>query len=147
MHLEGTVEIAAPRQRVWDFLTDPHAVASCAPGLESVEVIEPERRFKAVASLGLGSIKTRFTVNIDWVEKDPPAKAVARAHGTASGSTADVNAEMLLSEVSPAATALKWTAEVTITGTIASLASRMMGSVAQKISGQFFDCVRAKVEG
>jgi carbon monoxide dehydrogenase subunit G len=54
---------------------------------------------------------------------------------------------MLLSEVSPAATALKWTAEVTITGTIASLASRMMGSVAQKISGQFFDCVRAKVEG
>jgi carbon monoxide dehydrogenase subunit G len=147
VHLEGTVEIAAPRQRVWDFLTDPHAVASCAPGLESVEVIEPERRFKAVASLGLGSIKTRFTVNIDWVEKDPPAKAVARAHGTASGSTADVNAEMLLSEVSPAATALKWTAEVTITGTIASLASRMMGSVAQKISGQFFDCVRAKVEG
>jgi carbon monoxide dehydrogenase subunit G len=146
VHLEGAVEIAAPRQRVWDFLTDPHAVSACAPGLESVEVVEPERRFRAVASLGLGSIKTRFTVDIDWVEKEPPAKAVARAHGTASGSTADVTAEMRLAEVSPSVTALNWTAEVTITGTIASLASRMMGSVAQKISGQFFDCVRSKVE-
>lgn len=146
MHLEGAVDIAAPRQRVWAFLTDPQAVSACAPGLESVEVVEPEKRFKAVASLGLGSIKTRFTVDIEWVEKEPPARAVAQAHGKASGSTADVTAELVLREVSPTATALTWSAEVTITGTIASLASRMMGGVTQKLSGQFFDCVRGKLE-
>ncbi len=147
MRLEGTIEIAAPRQRVWDFLTDPQAVSRCAPGLESIEIVEPGRRFKAVASLGLGSIKTRFTVTVDWVEMDPPGRAVARAHGTASGSTADVAAEMVLTEAGPDATGLRWTAEVTVAGTIASLASRMMGGVTQKLSGQFFDCVRASVEG
>ena len=147
MHLEGTVEIAAPRQRVWDFLTDPQAVARCAPGLESIEVVEAGRRFKAVASLGLGSIKSRFTVDVEWVEMSPPERAVARAHGTASGSAADVMAEMLLTEPAPGSTALKWAAEVTITGTIASLASRMMGGVTQKLSGQFFECVRSSVEG
>jgi carbon monoxide dehydrogenase subunit G len=147
MHLEGNVEIAAPRQRVWDFLTDPQTVARCAPGLESVEVVEPGRHFKAVASLGLGSIKTRFTVDVEWVEMDPPGRAVARAHGTASGSTADVSAEMSLTETAPGQSKLTWTAEVTITGTIASLASRMMGGVTQKLSGQFFDCVRSSVEG
>ena len=147
MHLEGTVEIAAPRQRVWDFLTDPQAVARCAPGLESIEVIEDGRRFKAVASLGLGSIKSRFTVDVEWVEMSPPERAVARAHGTASGSAADVMAEMLLTEPAPGSTGLQWTADVTITGTIASLASRMMGGVTQKLSSQFFECVRASVEG
>lgn len=147
MHLEGDVEIAAPRQRLWDFLTDPQAVAHCAPGLESVEVVEPGRRFKAVASLGLGSIKTRFTVDVEWLELEAPGRAKARAHGTASGSTADVIAEMILTELSPQRTGLKWTAEVTITGTIASLASRMMGGVTQKLSGQFFNCVQASVEG
>jgi len=147
VHLEGTVEIAAPRQRVWDFLTDPPAVAHCAPGLETIEIVEPGRRFRAVASLGLGSIKTRFTVDVEWLEMEPPGRAVARAHGTASGSTADVAAEMLLTESIPGTTQLKWTAEVTINGTIASLASRMMGGVTQKLSGQFFDCVRASVEG
>ena len=147
MHLEGTVEIAAPRQRVWDFLTDPQAVARCAPGLESIELVEAGRRFKAVASLGLGSIKTRFTVDFEWVEMSPPERAVARAHGTASGSAADVLAEMLLTEPAPGSTSLHWTAEVTITGTIASLASRMMGGVTQKLSAQFFECVRSSVEG
>jgi carbon monoxide dehydrogenase subunit G len=147
MRLEGDVEIAAPRQRLWDFLTDPDAVAACAPGLESVEVIEPGRRFKAVASLGLGSIKTRFTVNVEWLELEPPGRAKARAHGTASGSTTDVTAEMILREIAPERSGLAWTADVTITGTIASLASRMLGGVTQKLSGQFFDCVRARVEG
>ena len=147
MHLEGTVAIAAPRQRVWDFLTDPQAVARCAPGLESIELVEAGRRFKAVASLGLGSIKTRFTVNVEWVEMSPPERAVARAHGTASGSAADVLAEMVLTEPAPGSTGLQWTAEVTIIGTIASLASRMMGGVTQKLSGQFFECVRSSVEG
>ena len=147
MHLEGTVEIAAPRQRVWDSLTDPQAVARCAPGLESIEVVEAGRRFKAVASLGLGSIKSRFTVDVEWVEMSPPERAVARAHGTASGSAADVLAEMLLTEPAPGSTSLHWAAEVTITGTIASLASRMMGGVTQRLSSQFFECVRASVEG
>ena len=147
MHLEGNVEIGAPRQRVWDFLTDPQAVARCAPGLETVEVVEAGRRFRAVASLGLGSIKTRFTVDVEWMEMEPPGRAVARAHGSASGSAADVTAQMVLTEPAPGRTNLTWTAEVTITGTIAALASRMMGGVTQKLSGQFFDCVRASVEG
>ena len=43
MHLEGTVTIDASRDKVWEFLTGPHAVGQCAPGLESMEVIVPEK--------------------------------------------------------------------------------------------------------
>jgi len=146
MHLEGTVAIAAPRQRAWQFLTDPEAVSRCTPGVESLEVIEPGRRFKSVASVGLGSIKTRFTVDVEWVEMAPPERAVARAHGTAPGSTADVQARMTLIERGPSESELHWTAEVTILGTIASLASRMLGGVTQKLSAQFFECVKKNIE-
>ena len=147
MKLQGSVTIRAPRQNVWDFLTDPQAVARCTPGLESIEVVEPGRKFRAVASIGLGSIKTRFTVDIEWVELRPPEAARARAHGTAPGSTADVTAEMALEATGDDTTELRWEADVTILGTIASLASRMMGGVTQKLSAQFFDCVRKQVEG
>ncbi|HKY83321.1 MAG TPA: carbon monoxide dehydrogenase subunit G [Anaerolineales bacterium] len=146
MHLEGTVEIAAPRERAWQFLTDPQAVSRCTPGVESLEVLEPGKRFRSVASLGLGSIKTRFTVVVEWVELTPPESAHARAHGTAPGSTADVEAQMVLTERGPSTTELRWTAEVTILGTIASLASRMMGGVTQKLSAQFFECVKKNIE-
>lgn len=36
MHFQGTVKIQAPREKVWDFLTDPKRVSKSAPGLESV---------------------------------------------------------------------------------------------------------------
>jgi carbon monoxide dehydrogenase subunit G len=147
MKLEGKVTIAAPRAKVWNFLTDAEAVSRCTPGLESLEVVEAGRKFRAVASLGLGSVKTRFQVEVEWVELFEPERARARAHGTAAGSTADVEAEMVLTEMDPNSTVLTWNANVTILGTIATLASRMMGGVTQKLSGQFFDCVRKNVEG
>lgn len=146
MHLEGNLTIAAPRQQVWDFLTDAEAVSRCTPGLESLEVVEAGRKFRAVASLGLGSVKTRFTVDVEWVELAAPERAVARAHGKAPGSTADVQGVLTLTEQGPAGTGLTWSAEVNIMGTIASLAARMMGGVTQKLSGQFFECVRKQVE-
>ncbi|HET7011110.1 MAG TPA: carbon monoxide dehydrogenase subunit G [Anaerolineales bacterium] len=146
MHLEGSVTLAAPRPKVWAFLTDPQAVAQCTPGLESLDILEPGRKFRAVASVGLGSVKARFALVVDWVELVEPERAVAKAHGTAPGSTADVVGEMQLRETSATSTELVWKGEVTILGTIASLASRMMGSVTEKLAGQFFNCVKKKVE-
>jgi carbon monoxide dehydrogenase subunit G len=146
VHLEGNVSIAAPRPKVWSFLTDPEAVAQCTPGLESMTIVEPGRKFRAVASVGLGSVKARFTLDVEWLDLQAPERALAKAHGTAPGSTADVSGELIMREASAAATELQWSADVTIMGTIASLASRMMGSVTEKLAGQFFDCVRKKVE-
>ena len=40
MQFSGTVQIEAPRDETWAFLTDPHKVSSCGPGVESVEVID-----------------------------------------------------------------------------------------------------------
>ena len=37
-------------------------------------------------------------------------------------------------------------ADVTISGSIASLATRLMGSVAQKLAGAFFECAKGKIE-
>ena len=44
------------------------------------------------------------------------------------------------------ATELKWVADVLITGTIAIVANRLMASVTQFMSKQFFDAARAKIE-
>ncbi|MEK7441937.1 MAG: carbon monoxide dehydrogenase subunit G, partial [Chloroflexota bacterium] len=132
MNLSGTTTINAPRITVWKFLTDVQAVAQCAPGVESVEVIEPNKKFRATASVGFGSVKVKFSGDGEWVEMDEPNRAVVKGHGKAPGSAADVTAEMILSDTSDGGTEMKWSAEVNIMGSIASIASRMMGTVAQK---------------
>lgn len=146
MQLDGTVTIDAPREKVWAFLTDPHQVGKCAPGLESLEVVEPDQKFQAVVSVGFGSMKAKFTADIEWVELDPPQMAKMKAHGKAPGSTADAMSEMTLTTTGEAQTELTWTADVSIQGTMASLASRLMGSVTQRLTGEFFDCVKKHVE-
>jgi uncharacterized protein len=146
MHFAGTVTIRAPREKVWDFLTDPEKLTECAPGLESLEVITPDQKFRAVASVGFGAVKARFTTDAEWMDLEAPNRARMKAHGKAPGSAVDATSEMLLSDGPDGTTVLHWSSDVTIVGAIASLAARLMGVVAQKVTDAFFNCVRKRIE-
>ncbi len=146
MHFEGNVSIRAPRKKVWDFLTDPQKVSGCAPGLESLEIVEPGKRFRATTAIGFGSVKVRFVNDVEWVELDPPNMARMKAHGTAPGSGVDAATSMTLTDGQDGATGLAWTADVDVVGTVASLAARLMGGVTKKLTSAFFDAVRKEIE-
>ena len=146
MHFEGQVSIRAPRERVWDFLTDPNKVSKCAPGLESLEIVEPGKKFQATTSIGFGMVKVRFVNDVEWVEIDPPNMARMKAHGTAPGSGVDAATAMTLSEGEDGATDLTWTADVQVVGMVASLAARLMSGVTKKLTSAFFDSVRKEIE-
>ena len=147
MRLEGTTQINAPRDKVWAYLTDPVKVCECAPGLQSLDVVVPDKKFRAVASVGFGSVKATFNTDVEFVEMEPPNRAKIKAHGKAPGSAVDAVTEMTLSDGANGDTQMNWWADVTVVGTIASLASRLMGSVTQKLTAEFFNCVKKKIEG
>jgi len=146
VQLEGDVNIDAPRADVWKFLTDPNAVSQCAPGLESVDIVEPDKEFMAVASVGFGAVKMRFKTRVIWTELDPPNRATMEAEGNAPGSVVEAKSAMELKDGPNGSTELHWSADVTIYGKIANLATRMMGGLTKKLSGEFFNCVKAQIE-
>jgi carbon monoxide dehydrogenase subunit G len=149
MQLQGNVTILAPRHRVWAFITDPDAVARCAPGVESMDVIEPNTRFKIVANVGFGTVKVRFSTDVELADLQPPERGRIKARGTGQGNTVNVSAEFTLADGTDGAdrtTDLAWSADVSIVGSIASVAMRVMGSVAQTLSGKFFECMKGQVE-
>ena len=146
MHFEGNLAIQAPRKKVWDFLTDPQKVVGSAPGLEKLEVIEPGKKFRATTSIGFGTVKVRFVNDVEWVDLDPPNHASMKAHGIAPGSGVDATTSMTLTDGQNGGTNLAWTADISIVGTIASLAARLMGGVTKKLTSAFFDSVRKEIE-
>ena len=146
MNFKGTVTINAPREKVWAFLTDPTQLTECAPGLESLDVIVPNEKFRAVASAGFGAIKATFVTDATWMDLDPPNRARMKIHGKAPGSVVDGTSEMVLSDGADGSTVLNWSSDITVVGTIASLAARLMGVVTQKLTDAFFECVRKKIE-
>lgn len=146
MFLKGDVTIKAPREKVWDFLTDPNQIGQCVPGVEKIETIEEMKKYHGVVSVGLGSVKARFSGDVDILELDEPNRAKLKAHGTATGSAADAVSEMKLSENEDGSTLVQWTADINVSGQLASLVSRLMVPVSQKLAGIFYDEVRKRIE-
>ena len=145
MKFSGNVEIKAPRDRVWAFVTDPNQVGHCGPGVEKIEVVD-DTHFKATAQVGIGLIKARFAVNMEFAEQQRPERAVIKAHGQAPGSAVDATAQMALSGPPEGPTTMDWNADVTLAGTLASLGARLIEGTANKMIGQTFDCMRSKLE-
>jgi uncharacterized protein len=145
MHFAGTVQINAPRDRVWAFVIDPDQVGQCGPGVESIDVID-DSHFKASAKVGVGFISARFVVNLEFVDLDAPNAATIKAHGQAPGSAVDADARMQLSDADGGGTTMDWSADVNIAGTIASVGARLIEGTANKMIGQTFDCMKSKLE-
>jgi uncharacterized protein len=145
MHFEGSVPIKASRDKVWAFVIDPNQVGQCGPGVEKIEVVD-DTHFKATAKVGIGFISARFNVDMTFAELTPPDKAVIKAHGQAPGSAVDADAQMALSDGPDGTTVMDWTADVNIAGTLAGVGARLIEGTANKMIGQTFECMRAKLE-
>lgn len=146
MHFEGTVAIAASRQKTWAFLMDPAQVGSCGPGVESIEVVD-DTHFRARAKVGIGFISARFVMQMEMAELEAPSHATILAHGQAPGSAVDATAHMALRDGdAPGTTVMDWSADVNISGTLASVGARLIQGTAEKMIGQTFACIRTKLE-
>ena len=146
MLLKGDINIRAPRKKVWDFMTDPDQIGQCAPGVEKIEMIEPLKRYRGIVSVGFGAVKARFSGEVEILKLDEPNYAKLKAHGSASGSVADAISQMHLSDGPDGSTNVHWTADVNVSGQLASLAARLMVPVSQKLASQFYEEVRKKIE-
>jgi carbon monoxide dehydrogenase subunit G len=145
MRFTGTVQIDAPRDRVWAFVMDPNQVGQCGPGVETIELID-DRHFKATAKVGIGFISARFVVNMEFAEVNAPDAATIKAHGQAPGSAVDATAQMRLSDGEAGGTVMDWEADVNIAGTLASVGARLIEGTANKMIGQTFSCMKTKLE-
>jgi carbon monoxide dehydrogenase subunit G len=146
VNFSGTVVVRAPRDKVWAFVVDPMQVGSCGPGVESIEQFD-DTHFKAIAKVGVGFISARFAGDIELAEQAPPDRAVIKARGQAPGSAVDATATMSLKDGDEEdTTVMDWVADVAISGTIASVGARLIEGTANKLIGQTFDCIRAKLE-
>lgn len=145
MEFSGTQTIAAPIESVWDYLMDVNKVAACAPGFQSLEVLGDEH-WKAVVAVGVGAVKAKFTLEVTRPELRPPAQMIVKARGKATGSAVDMSGDMHLTSLDSGETRMDWKASVVVSGTIASVGARLLQGTAQRLTGQFFDCLKTSLQ-
>jgi uncharacterized protein len=145
LHFSGAPEIATTRAHVWKRLLDPSFVAQSAPGVESVEALDPTH-FKVISAFGVGAIKLRFALNVELTDVVEPERATMRARGKAPGSNVDVVANLRLEDAGPGRVRLSWTADSDVSGTIASVGARLLEGTARRLTEEFWTDFAGRVQ-
>lgn len=145
LHFAGAPEMTTTRAHVWRRLMDPHFVAQSAPGVESVETIDPTH-FKVISAFGVGAIKLRFALNVELSDVVEPDHATMRARGKAPGSNVDVVANLRLEEVQPGRVRLNWAADSDVSGTVASVGARLLEGTARRLTEEFWTDFARRVQ-
>jgi len=83
LKIEGTYQLAAKRQDVWDLLNDPARLAKVLPGAEKLEPDGPDR-YKVAVKFGVAAITGKYAGSVELAEKNPPSSLKMRVDGKAS---------------------------------------------------------------
>ena len=136
MKIEGSADIAAPRERVWAAFLDPAVLAQALPGCEKLEAVG-ENEYKATMKVGVAAIKGTFEGKVKLSHLEPPQRYRMAVEGSGGPGFVRGDAGMRLSDVE-GGTRVSYDADVQVGGLIASVGQRMLGGVTKMMLDQFF---------
>lgn len=144
MRFQGDIVVEAPREHAWTFLTDPRQITQCAPGVESLKIVD-DQRFLVGVRAGVGPIRGTFTCAVMWLERQAPERARVQARCKIPASTADVMTVMTLSDLGDSRSLLHWVSEVRLSGLLGGLGGPLIQNAADAVLREVFACVNARL--
>jgi carbon monoxide dehydrogenase subunit G len=136
MKIEGSADIPAPREKVWEAFLDPNILAQALPGCEKLEAIGPNE-YKATMKVGVAAIKGTFEGKVKLSDLEPPNRYRMAVEGSGGPGFVRGEAGMQMSDVE-GGTKVSYDADVQVGGLIASVGQRMLGGVTKMMLDQFF---------
>ena len=144
MKIEGTQEVNARRERVFQVLIDPAVLQRCIPGCERLEQVEVNH-YSTTLRAGVGSIKGLFTGNVRLEDVQPPAHFRIVVDGKGQPGFLK-GAGTLDLEERDGATVVNYSGDVQVGGTIAGVGQRMIQGAARMMIAQFFTAIEAEAQ-
>lgn len=144
MHVEGQFEVRRDRATVFAFFTDAKKLVDCLDDPHTVEVQDPTH-FSGTITTGVAFIRGTFRMAGEYTERTPPSHVVAKLHGAGLGSGLDAVISTELGEAS-GVTTVRWSADLTLSGPIASVGERVVRSTVDKKTQGLFDRAREHLE-
>jgi len=136
MKIEGTQQLAAPRERVYLALINPEVLKRCIPGCESLALTE-SGHYEAILKAGVGAIKGTFRGEVRLEDMLPPAhyRIVVQGKGLVGFAKGVANFDLIEQN---GGTLVTYSGELQVGGTIAGVGQRMIEGTAKMMATKFF---------
>jgi carbon monoxide dehydrogenase subunit G len=144
MKISSTQTFPAPRQKVWEFLTDPQRIAKCMPGCEKLEAVG-ENEYSSQINVGLAAVKGVYTGKVKLDEMQPPAHYKMLIDGKGKQGFIKGAGTLDFTEQN-GQTLLNYAGDVQVGGPLASVGQRMIDGAAKMMIGQFFTAMEAEIK-
>jgi carbon monoxide dehydrogenase subunit G len=142
MKIQGTHQANAPRDRVYQLLTNPEVLKRCIPGCERLEQAA-ENTYSATIKAGVGSIKGIFNGTVKLEDLRPPEHFRMLVEGKGTPGFLKGTGELDL-EAQGQDTVVHYSGDIQVGGTIASVGQRMIQATSKMTAAQFFTALEAE---
>ena len=144
MKVEGRYTFAASRAKVWDSLRSPEMLGSCIPGCQEFGEISDDS-YRVRLKVGIGAVSGNYQGLVKLIDSVEPSSFNMIVEG--KGRTGDMRGEghLTLTELDEG-TLLEVSGEAQVTGLFARVGQRLLGSAANTLMNQFFNCLKSRVE-
>jgi len=137
MEILGSQVIPADKQTVWNALNNPAVLKNCLPGCESVELTAPDQ-FKVAITTAIGPLKAKFKGTLQVTEANPPESCILVFEGQGGAVGFGKGSSKVTLTTVENGTELSYNAQAHVGGKLAQIGSRLIDSVAKKMSDDFF---------
>ena len=144
MKVEGSYEIDADVETVWDLLVDPEVLAELIPGARSLELVG-ENSYRATMDVGVGPVKGTYEGTVELVDPIKPESYNLKVSGKGPGAFVEGDSRFTLTALSESQTRVDVAGEANVGGILARVGQRLAGSAARSLMNQFFDNLKKRV--
>jgi carbon monoxide dehydrogenase subunit G len=146
--IKETFRVAAPVDRVWRYLVDPHQVVTCLPGAE-LTGDEGERVYLGKVKVKVGPVTASYAGRARLTEVNDAEHVVRMdAEGREAGGAGSAKLRMTsrVHAHPDGGAEVRVDAEVDVAGKIVQFGRGMIESVSKQLFREFVTCVRATLE-
>lgn len=137
MEIIGTKLIPSPRELVWRALNDPEILKACLPGCESVDKLS-DTDFKVTIKTAIGPLRARFQGSLKMEDVNAPESCVMQFEGQGGAVGFGKGSSKVKLVQTAQGTELSYEAKAQVGGKLAQVGSRLIDSVAKKMTDDFF---------
>ena len=144
MKVESAFTFDADREKVWNMLLSPDALADCIPGCRSFEP-DGEDAYKVEMRVGVAAVRGNYSGAVTIADKEHLQSYRMAVQGRGAGGSVRGEGVLTFTDVD-GGTQVNIEGDAQVTGVVARVGQRLIGNASRMLINQFFTCLKSKLE-